>query len=174
MINPRPSMWMPALVGGVTAGVLTAVPFLGCLCCLWIVGGAMLSAYLLAKNSTVPLGAGDGAIVGIFAGIIAAVVDAIISLPFQSLNEEMMRQFMDQFSQFAKELPSGWEAWLERSTSGFSPAWFLLGLMIAAIVYGAFGALGGVIGISLFGRKKTSPPPSVGHDLSQSPGNRQP
>ncbi len=133
MSNPRPGLLMPALVGGVTAGVLTAVPFLGCLCCLWIVGGAMLAAYLLARSSTTSLGAGDGAIVGIFAGIIAAVVDAIVSLPFQSMNEEVMRRFMDQFSQLAKEMPSGWEAWLERTSAGFSPAWFLLGYRLRSL-----------------------------------------
>jgi len=165
---------MPALVGGVTAGVLTAVPLLGCLCCLWVVGGAMLAAYLLARNSPTSLSAGDGAIVGIFTGIIAACVDAIVSLPFQSMNEEVMRRFMEQFSQFTKEMPSGWEAWLERTSAGFSPAWFLLGLVVASIVFAAFGALGGIIGISLFGRKRTPPPQSLGHDFSQDPGHRQP
>lgn len=174
MNNARPGMLMPALVGGITAGILTAVPFLGCLCCLWILGGAMLAAYLLAKNSPTPLRPGDGAIVGIFTGIIAALVDAFVSLPFQSLNEEVMRRFMDQFSQFVKEMPSGWEDWVERAGTGFSPAWFLLGLVLAAIVYSGFGALGGVIGISLFGRKKTPPAQSISHDCSQNPGDRQP
>lgn len=174
MTNARPGMFMPALVGGVTAGVLTGLPFLGCLCCLWIIGGAMLATYLLAKDSPVSLRAADGAIVGIFAGIIAAFVDAVVSLPFQSLHEQVVRQFMDQFSQFAGEMPSGWEAWLERTEAGLSPAWFLMGVMLSAIVYAAFGALGGIIGVSLFGKKKTPPPQSSGHDLSPGPADRQP
>lgn len=174
MSNSHPGMLMPALVGGVTAGVLTAVPFFGCLCCLWIVGGAMLATYLLARNSPLPLRPGDGALVGILSGIVAAFVDAVVSLPFQSWNKEVVRRFMDQFSEFSKEMPSGWETWLERTSAGFSPAWFLLGLVFAVIVYGAFGALGGIIGVSLFGKKKTPPASGVNHGLPQDSGDRQP
>jgi len=173
MSNPRSGMLMPALVGGVTAGVLSSVPFLGCLCCLWIIGGAMLAAYLLARNSSVSLTAGDGAIVGIFTGIVAAVVDSLVSLPFQAMNEELMRNLMDQFSQFTKEMPSGWEAWLERTGEGFSPAWFMLGLIFAAFIFAALGALGGVIGVSLFGRKRSPSAQGASHDIFQNPGNRQ-
>ena len=75
-------MFVPALIGGVVAGVLSGIPLLNCLCCLWIIGGAMLSSYLLAKNSPVALSAGDGAIVGAFSGIIAAVVVAILLIYF--------------------------------------------------------------------------------------------
>lgn len=174
MSNSHPGMLMPALVGGVTAGLLTAIPLFGCLCCLWIVGGGMLAAYLLARNSPVSLRPGDGALVGIFTGIVATFVDAVVSLPFQSWNEEVVRKFFDQLSQFIKEMPSEWEAWLGRMEAGFSPAWFLLGLLFAAIVYGTFGALGGVIGVSLFGKKKTPPASGTSHGLPQDPGNHQP
>ena len=60
MSEQRPSMFVPALIGGRVAGVLSAIPFINCLCCLWIIGGAMLAAHLLAKDSVVPLNAGDG------------------------------------------------------------------------------------------------------------------
>lgn len=156
----RPGMLRAALVGGIVAGVLTAVPLVNCLCCLWIIGGAMLAAHLLAKDSPRSITPGDGAVVGILAGIIAAVVDAVASLPFETMNREYVQRFMDQLSQFADEMPAGWESWLDKRAGDLSPAWFLLGLLASAVIYAVLGAVGGTIGASLFGRKQ-SPPPGV-------------
>ena len=66
MNDQRPGMFVPALIGGVIAGVLSGIPIVSCLCCLWIIGGGILAAYFLTKESSVALTAGDGAIVGIF------------------------------------------------------------------------------------------------------------
>jgi hypothetical protein len=158
MIQQRPGMFRPALIGGIAAGVLTAVPLVNCLCCLWIIGGAMLAAYLFSKDSPTSLTPGDGAVLGILTGIVAAVTDSIVSLPFETMNREFVQRFMDQFSQFVKEMPSGWERWLDERAGGMSPAWFFLGLLATAVIYAAFGILGGVIGASIFGRKKILPP----------------
>jgi len=46
--------------------------------------------------------------------------------------------------------------WLKRGAE-FSLPMFMLGLVISVIIYALFGALGGVIGTSLFGKKKTTP-----------------
>jgi hypothetical protein len=174
MSNQRQGMFRPALIGGVVAGVLTAVPLVNCLCCLWIIGGAVLASYLLAKNSPVSLTSGDGAIVGVFAGIIAAIVDAVVSLPFQALNQQFIQKFMEQFSQFAKDMPSGWERWMERGTGEMSIPWFLLGLVISMVIFAAFGALGGVIGASLFGKKNPPQVQGIKNETSQDPSHSQP
>ena len=174
MIQKRPGMFKPALVGGIAAGVLTAVPLVNCFCCLWIIGGAMLAAYLFAKGLPSSLTPGDGAVIGILTGIVAAVVDSIVSLPFETMNREFVQKFMDQFSQFFEELPEGWESWIDRAGAGTSLALFMLGLLISAVVFAAFGALGGVIGASLFGRKTPGSPPGVGIATPQNPGYRQP
>jgi hypothetical protein len=157
MKEQRPSMLTPALLGGAVAGILSGLPFLNCLCCFWIIGGAMLAAYLLAKESPVSLTAGDGAVVGALTGISAAVIDSLVSIPLRGLNLAVMRRMFDRLSEFADEMPSGWETWLDRSSGGFSVAIFFLGLFLSAAVFAAVGALGGVIGASLFGRK-TQPP----------------
>jgi hypothetical protein len=161
-------MGIPVLAGGALAGILAAVPLVNCLCCLWIIGGAMLAVYLHAKDSAVSLKPGDGAIVGVLAGIVAAVVDAFVSLvpSIEAINQEYVRKFMNELSRFAQETPSGWEDWLERRAAGFTPAWFLFSLLASAVIYAALGALGGIIGSSLFGRKAASspPPPSSPHE----------
>jgi hypothetical protein len=157
MAEPHPSPFVPALVGGIAAGVLSSVPLLGCFCCLWIIGGAMLSANLYAKNSPVSLTPGDGAIVGIFSGIAAAVAASLVNIAFQSTNREIARKVADQMSQLFPNMGPEWDSVLRGSSQGASLAMFLFGLLIQAAVFAVFGALGGVIGASLFGRK-TAPP----------------
>jgi hypothetical protein len=157
MAEPRSSPYLPALVGGIAAGVLSSVPLLSCFCCLWIIGGAMLSANLYAKGSSVSLTPGDGAIVGIFCGIAAAVAASFVNLAFQPANREIARRFADQLSQMFPNVAPEWDAALRGSTQGVSLAMFLFGVFVQAVVFAVLGALGGVIGASLFGRKATPP-----------------
>jgi len=163
-------MLPPALIGGAVAGVLSGIPFLNCLCCLWIIGGAVLASYLLAKDSPVSLTSGDGAIVGALAGISAAVVDSLVGIPLHGLNVAVMRRMMERLSEFAEEMPSGWETWLDRTGGGASITMFLIGLFFSAAIFAALGALGGIIGMSLFGKKKAQ-----GAGIApQNPSDRQP
>lgn len=168
----RPDMMVPALIGGAVAGVLSGFPILSCLCCLWIIGGAVLAVHLTAKDSPRSLTSGDGAIVGMLTGIVAAVVESLVSLPMKAINAEFVKGLMERMSKYADEMPSGWESWFEKSSSGPAPAWFLIGLIISAIIFAAFGALGGVIGVSMFGRKPSLPP--GGENAPQDPGHSQP
>jgi hypothetical protein len=174
MTQQRPGMFQPALICGLAAGVLTALPFVNCLCCLWVIGGAILAAYLFSKRSPAPPTPGDGAVIGIMTGIVAAVADSIVSLPFETLNREFVQRFLDQFSQFVQEMPQGWEKWIERRAAGMSPAWFLLGLLASAVIYAALGALGGIIGSSIFARPKTPPAPGSPIEKPPDAGSRQP
>jgi len=159
-MNDRQSgMLTPALIGGGIAGILSSIPFLNCFCCLWILGGAALAAFLLAKDSPTSLTAGDGAVVGALAGVTAAVVNSIIGIPLRGLNLAVMRRMLERLSEFAKDMPADWESWLDRSSGQTSIAMFFLGLLFSAAIFAAFGALGGVIGTSLFGKKAPLAPP---------------
>lgn len=172
MENQKPGMLVPALIGGAIAGVLSGIPLLNCLCCLWIIGGAMLASYFLSKDSPVALTAGDGAIVGIFTGIVAAVVDAIISLPLAGINRELMSSIMEKIGEYADEVPAGWETWLEGGGAATTFSMQMFGLLISAVVFAVLGALGGIIGISLFGKK--SPPQDEGAtDVAKDTGDRK-
>jgi len=174
MSERKPDMFMPALVGGAAAGLLSGLPVVQCMCCLWIIGGAMLSALFLARNSPVSLTAGEGAIVGALSGIFAALVERLVSIPFTAFSREFARKLLESMSRFTEEMPSGWENWLDRSRV-LTPAFFLLGLMITAFIFAALGALGGILGASLFGRKPNPQIPLQGESHApQNPGYRQP
>ncbi len=170
MDNQRTGMFVPALIGGAVAGILSAIPFFNCLCCLWIMGGALLAVYLYAKDSAVSLRASDGAIIGIFTGIAAAVINVFANIPLSTFNRELIRKWTEKIAEYAEEVPWSWEEMFE---GGTSVAWFFLSLMFSAVIFSALGALGGVIGVSLFG-KKVPRPTQGASDGSQDASHRQP
>jgi hypothetical protein len=164
MDHQKPEYFRPALIAGAIAGLLSGLPFIGagnCLCCLWIVGGAAIAARLLAGQTAALLTAGDGAIVGALAGIVAAVVDTLVKIPFQRFNLELAQQFLDRVSDMGGGMPSGLEGLIGGTTGVLSPGWTILGLFFSAAVYAVVGAIGGIIGVSLFKRKAVPQPPTA-------------
>jgi hypothetical protein len=169
METQRPKILMPALIGGILSGILSAIPFVSCLCCLWVIGGGLLASYLLSKDSPASLTTGDGAIVGVFAGIIGSVVDTFVSIPFDAImrNSEFMRAILDKVSEYSQDLPAGMENLLESGpfSGSFSIPWILLGLVISMVIFSVFSALGGIIGVSIF-KKKSDPNRQGNNDVS--------
>jgi hypothetical protein len=162
MNNQKPEVIKPALIGGVLIGILSGLPVIqlgNCFCCLWVILGAILASYLLARESKITLRAGDGAIVGMFSGIIGAIISSMINLPFRAINQQFVARIMEKLPEYGGEFPQDMDLWLKKSTE-FSLPMFMFGLVVSVIIYAIFGALGGVIGISLFGKKKTTPPES--------------
>jgi hypothetical protein len=165
-MNPqKPEYFRPALIAGAVAGLLSGLPVISagnCFCCLWIVGGAAIAARLLAKQTPAVLKAGDGALVGALTGIVAAVVQAIVSIPFRSFDPDQLKAVMDRLSSLGISVPSNVVDEAARTSSAFmSPGWFLLFLLISAVTLAVVGALGGIIGVSLFGKKALPPAPAT-------------
>src|SRR5947209_15217662 len=70
-----------ALIGGVIAGVLSAIPVVGGCCFLWALGGGFLAIYMIMKNTTAPLAMCEGAKIGAIAGAIAIVIFLLVRVP---------------------------------------------------------------------------------------------
>jgi len=173
MDNQRPTMFIPALIGGAVAGILANIPFIIFPCCIWVMGGAMLAAYLLVKDSPVALRSGDGAIVGVFTGIVAAVVHAVVNILLQPFIRDIFQRLIERAAEYIEEMPPGYEDLLEGGGFETSVPVFFLGLVVWVIVFSLFGALGGIIGISLFGKKAARKIKGVS-DASENTGDRQP
>jgi hypothetical protein len=163
----------PALIGGVAMGVLSALPLIGAVgnacCCLWVVGGGLLAAYLLQQNRETPIAPSDGLLVGLLAGLIGAVVHAAISIPLTLLLGPAERAMAQRFIEMAPpEVRETFErvAGREREfTVGFFIVAQIVGLMFWACVGAVFGSIGGVLGAAIF--KKRLPPGTI--DVVQNP-----
>jgi hypothetical protein len=156
----KPEYFRPALTAGAVAGLLSAIPFVSaanCVCCLWIVGAAAIAVKLLARTTPVALKAGDGAVVGALTGIVAAVVQTLLSIPLRSFNLDLAQRILDKAGELGGEMPAGLDGFFQGASATLTPGWFLLGLFFSAALFGAFGALGGIIGVSLFAKKGAPP-----------------
>jgi hypothetical protein len=138
----------PALLGGLIVGVLSAIPFINYCCCIWSIGGGALAAYLYIKSSPVPVGTGDGAMVGGLAGVVGAVIYLILGLPIAILFG--MAAMQDSLNRSGVELP--FSGTLLMIVAG----------IVGAIILALLATLGGVIGVAIFEKRKgdgLAPPP---------------
>ena len=94
-------------------GALSALPVINLCCCLWILGGGVIAAYLLQDQEPAPISAGDGATVGLIAGLVGAVISLIISVPFTLLMAPMRQQAIQDMLQSGRLPPE-----VERFASG--------------------------------------------------------
>src|SRR4051794_37644410 len=74
---------LPALLGGLFIGVLSSLPYIkggNICCCLWVVSGGAIAAWLMQQNTLRPITLGEGAIVGLLAGLVGTAVWVVWSL----------------------------------------------------------------------------------------------
>ena len=157
-----PAKLQPALLGGVTIGVLSALPVINLAncCCAWILFGGALSAYLMQQNHPEPIQIGDGAIAGLLAGVIGAFVWVIVSVPISAMmapfQSEMANRALRDATEMAPELRGIFENLAGAPAIGIG---LIFGFFVMLCVSTVFGMLGGLFGALLF--KKQQPPPVV-------------
>jgi thiamine transporter ThiT len=138
-------------------GVLSVLPFISAgnlCCCLWVISGGVVAAYLLQQNQEMPVTPADGALVGLLAGVLGAFVYLILSIPLTFLLAPMQRQAIEQLID-SGTLPPEFRDYLAAYVGG------VLGIVIqflVTLVAGVvFSTLGGFAGAVIF-RKPPSPP----------------
>lgn len=161
--------YQPALLGGVFIGVLSALPAVAlgnACCCLWVVAGGVLTAYLQQQKRPEPLEAGDAAVGGLIAGLIGAVITVIINQLLMSITGPMVQEQVQRALESNPDVPPEVRDMVTRFTSGGGIA--LLQAAICLPIFGVFGLLGGLLGMAFF-KKKLPPaappaamPPTIG------------
>jgi hypothetical protein len=158
-----------ALLGGVFIGVLSALPvvsFANC-CCLWIVAGGMLAAYLdrAPVDRRTPM---RGAVDGLLAGAIGAAVWLVASIVVDTVMGPLQERFIAGMLENASDMPPEVRAWLESVAQGGGGAFrYALGFLFQLFVGLVFGALGGLLGAVFFWRDNV--PPALGGPVQPPP-----
>jgi hypothetical protein len=154
-------------VGGAVMGVLSALPLVGAAnicCCLWVVTGGIVAAYVLQQNQPRPITPGDGALVGLFAGLVGAVIANLLSIPFNLMMAPLQRAMSQRVLEMPGEIPPFFRQILERSSQddvalGLQVGFWFVTLILYLVLGGIFSTLGGVLGALIF--KKSLPPAGV-------------
>lgn len=161
-----PAKIQPALLGGVTIGVLSALPFVmlgNCCCCAWVLLGGALSSYLMQQNSPEPIEVGDGAVVGLMSGAFGAVVWLVLAPVINTFMMPMQSGLVQRVLRDSANLPPAMRDILESTQS--APAvglGLIFSFFVMLTVMTLFGMLGGLFGALMF-RKNQQPvvPPPI-------------
>ena len=158
----------PALVGGLVMGVLGGLPIISAgnlCCCLWVITGGVIAAYVLQQNEAAPITTGDGAAVGLLAGIVGAFVYLIISIPISFLVAPMERMLFQRMVERFGDMPPEFREFASRGvTQGVR---LMASFVMYLFVGSAFSTVGGVIGQAIFQKKlppgtiDVTPPPTA-------------
>ena len=149
--------FQPALLGGLFIGVLSSLPFVGAAnvcCCLWVVAGGVLTAYLQQQAQPDPIEAGDAALGGLVAGLVGAVITILVGQLLLSITGPMVQEQIRRALESNPDVPPEVRDMVIRLTTGGGIA--LLQAAIYLPVYAIFGLLGGLLGMAFF--KKKLPP----------------
>jgi hypothetical protein len=135
--------------------VLSSLPYIkggNVCCCLWVISGGALAAWLMQQNTPRPVTLGEGAVVGLLSGVVGTVVWlawGIVGLILFAASPFDMADFQRALGEAEGMTPEAREA-----LESLSPAVMLVvGGVIWAFVSMAFATLGGLLGALIVRRK---------------------
>lgn len=160
-------MLQAPLLGGLFIGILSALPVVswGNCCCLWIISGGLLAAYLDQQQDPQPTTIGRGAFAGFLAGIIGALVWLIVSLGLDVVLAPMRERIAGMLVQIARDMPPDARAVLE-SYGAASPLGYAFDFFFLLVAGAIFSTLGGMLGAAFF---RNDVPPALGGPIQPPP-----
>lgn len=176
----KPSKLQPALLGGLVLGLGSVIPGLsyGNLCCCgWaLVAGALAANLLIRRSPVFPIKSSDGAAAGAFAGVVGSFINLVIGVPITLLQWNNVISQVEQRAEASSD-PASREAMRQvLAVMQSHPVLIALGIwLIFAIVGIGVAAIGGVIGLAMFEKRKgqqyppEAPPPGAGFPPGYAP-----
>jgi hypothetical protein len=166
----------PALIGGLIAGVLSAIPgisILNACCCGWSIVGGVIAAKMVIGQSARPVKSGEGAQIGLMAGLVCALSFVLVSFPIvlSGVAVDLSMSMLDMVAsrsgdprllemiQTAREQAANQTAVQRLVTT-------LPVLLVQAVIFGGVCVLGGLLGVALFEKRKDEPPPPPAYPSS--------
>jgi hypothetical protein len=158
-VTSSPPKLLPALLGGLFIGVLSALPLvsLANCCCLWVITGGFLAAWVQQQNHDLPITVVDGAIAGLLAGFFGGIVHYLVALPLELFLGTLVSGMPDSFMRARQDMPPE----VRRLMNELGPQGMLL---IGSLFFGGislvFGMIGGVLGAVMIKKPPPAPPPA--------------
>jgi hypothetical protein len=156
-----PSKLNPALIGGAVIGVLSSIPLISagnCLCCMWVLLGGGIAAYLYRKDFPPEreFTMGEGAVVGLIAGLFGALFTTLLTYFFEILGLDPGQEFLRSFIESRQDLSPELKQFLDsfQDGGGMEPMFVFIGLFFSIIIDSIFGTLGGLLGTAILGKRK--------------------
>lgn len=169
----KPSKLQPVLIGGLVLGLGSVIPIISfgnVCCCGWAIVGGALAAYLLIKRSAIfPITSGDGASAGALAGLVGSFINLILGVPLSLLQWNNVITTMQQRADNVADAAS--RQMVRQMTDAMQghPALIALGVWVVfTIVSTGMAALGGVIGVAIFEKRKGQPASQPPYPLASS------
>lgn len=149
-----------ALLGGLFIGVLSALPivkYANC-CCIWIVAGGVVAAYLNQQNDPRPMTPGRGALAGLLAGMIGSVVWLVVSLALRALFAPLQQRLAGMILRGTPDMPPEVRTIFENigSNPGLE---FVVGFVLMLCAGSIMSTIGGLLGAMFF---RSDVPPALG------------
>ncbi len=155
-------MTQAVLLGGLFIGVLSALPIVNIAncCCLWILVGGALTAYLAQGTDPRPLDLLTGARLGFRAGVFGAVVWLFASTLVDVMLAPLQQRAADLVLRTATDIPPEVRRWLESAGGSTSlAARMVFGFFLQLFIAAPFASLGGLLGAALFARGEEAQQP---------------
>lgn len=165
-MQQQASLWKPALTSGFIFGFLSGIPLVGllnCACCALIVGAGAVTSYLLVKASPVAVTYGQAALGGLVAGLFAVPVTFLTQTLFSIILDNDIRAQIQEAIDQAVQI-GGADDTADIAAALTVDLVLAITVVCATVFFVAFGALGGVIGRSIFEKRSSTPeaPPVSG------------
>lgn len=139
----------PVLIGGVLAAILSSIPivnYCNFIFCMWMLLGAGLAVKLVQDKTNAVQGK-EGAVIGLFTGLVTGGLFGVLYLLMFLLFGAAM-------------IPGAANGQLEGAALGTGMMAIIFGgsCILAVVIFGGFGALGGLLGAAIFQPKQATPP----------------
>ena len=149
----------PALAGGMFLGLLSSIPIISagnCICCMWVLGGGGIAAFLLTKQRPAGITYGDGAFAGVLSGLFGAIVATIISIPVRIVSapffESQQQALENTMREIGVEGPLH-DLMLRMASPEISAVTIAFTFLTNLILYALFAMIGGILMIAILNKK---------------------
>lgn len=168
----KPNRIRPALLGGLTIALLWVMPIfsmINCFCCAGVILGGFISVSFYRKNMItmaenlqvkspiIELNYSDGIILGVMSGAFGAIFSTISNAVLKVYTKQSIEEMIDRVMEIYPSMPAELEDALMNFSANYNDLFFItMSLIFSLVIFCIFGALGGMIAVSILNRKKRS------------------